>query len=98
MQKYYFCNGTIYVINEEINTVTPCSNLCSAPALTGYIHVEKDPKGQTKYNYTVVNTGNASLKGVAVIGHKIIQHALAPGEGVEFQTSQPLHLSNQKKI
>jgi hypothetical protein len=66
-----------------------------APYLTGNIHIEKDPNGHTKYNYDVKNTGNAPLKGVALLDHKVIKHAaLAPGEGVEFQTSKPLHLSD----
>jgi hypothetical protein len=86
-------NDTIYVINAKINTDAPSSSLCSAPALTGDIHVEKDPTGQTIYNYKVMNTGDAPIKGVAVLDNKIIPHVLAPNEGVEFQTLQPLHLS-----
>ncbi len=87
-------NNTICVINAKINTVASDSSLCSVPALTGDIHVEKDPTGQTKYNYKVMNTGDKPIKGVAILDDKIIPHVLAPNEVVEFQTLQPLHLSN----
>ena len=68
---------------------------CLEPFLTGTIHKEKDKNGQTDYNYKVINTGDTPLKGLAVLGKdgQTFHHALAPGEGVEFQTLQPLHLS-----
>jgi|GEM_PF-2879732 hypothetical protein len=88
--------------NYNNNSCDQCSKRDSdkkdsdkAPYLTGNIHIEKDPSGQTKYNYNVINTGDAPLKGVALLDHKVIKHAaLAPGEGVEFQTLKPLHLSD----
>ena len=110
--------------NPKINTIASSSSLCSTPALTGYIHVEKDPSqdkdkdkdkclepflvvtvhvdkdknGQAEYNYKILNTGDAPLKELAVLDNAHIkttsQHTLAPGEGVEFKTLEPLHLSN----
>src|SRR5271157_3498560 len=40
---------------------------CLEPFLTGTIRADKDKNGQTAYNYKVKNTGDAPLKGLAVI-------------------------------
>lgn len=63
---------------------------CPAPALTADIHKEKDPKGQTIYNYNVTNTGNAPLTGKASYDNRDYPGSFAPGESVQFQTLQPI--------
>jgi hypothetical protein len=63
---------------------------CSAPFLTVDIHKDKDPKGQTIYNYKVTNTGNAPLTGKAFFDNREYPGSLAPGESIQFQTLKPI--------